>query len=106
MINLDEDNDLSDEQVQRILSRVKPAMKKWLNTKELLPFLKRHHVLTDSEMQLLKSSTLMLREQVCRSSNGLYTTPMALKPQIVIVGVINFCKAKNFDQCFLRPIHI
>lgn len=77
VINLDEDNDLSDEHVQRILSRVKPAMKKWLNTKELLPFLKRHHVLTDSEMQLLKSSTLMLREQVCRSSNGLYTMPAA-----------------------------
>lgn len=64
MITADED-DLSDEQVQRILSRVKPAMKKWLNTSELLPFLERHSVLSDSELQLLKSSTLKQREQVC-----------------------------------------
>lgn len=50
--------------MQRILSRVKPAMKKWLNTHDLLPFLKRHHVLTDSELGLLNSSTLAHREQV------------------------------------------
>ena len=64
-ITSDKDNDLSDEQVQRILSRVKPAMKKWLNITDLLPFLKRHHVLTDSELQFLKTSTLRQREQVC-----------------------------------------
>ena len=72
VITADED-DLSDEQVQRILSRVKPAMKKWLNTSELLPFLERHNVLSDSELQLLKSSTLKQREQVCmhtRSGGG------------------------------------
>ena len=61
---IDQDNDLSEEQVQRILSRVKPAMKKWLDTRDLLPFLKHHHVLTESELQLLNSSTLRQREQV------------------------------------------
>ena len=55
---------MSEEQVQRILSRVKPAMKKWLNASDLLPFLKRHHVLTNSELSLLNSSTLAQREQV------------------------------------------
>ena len=60
----DADKDLSEEQVQRILSRVKPAMKKWLNASDLLPFLKRHHVLTNSELSLLNSSTLAQREQV------------------------------------------
>lgn len=61
---IDQDKDLSDDQVQRILSRVKPSMKKWLNMHDLLPFLKHHHVLTDSELALLSSSTLAQRELV------------------------------------------
>ena len=90
----DADKDLSEEQVQRILSRVKPAMKKWLNASDLLPFLKRHHVLTNSELSLLNSSTLAQREQVYRhqAANVLtesYPLISGIYMCIIIISIIN-----------------
>ena len=56
--------DLKEEQVQRILTRVKPSMRRWLKTADILPFLKKRCVLMESEIQHLKTEALAPEEQV------------------------------------------
>ena len=58
--------DLTEEQVQRILSRITPSLKQWLKTRDILPFLKQRYVLTDTETLHLKSGSLRSQEQAVR----------------------------------------
>ena len=57
-------NDLVEEQVERILSRLKPAMKKLLVIKRLLPYLQKWHVLLESEEEHLRATVYEPSEQV------------------------------------------
>lgn len=59
-------NDLKDEQVVRILLRLKPSMKKLVVIKSLLPHLRKWHVLMESEEEHLKSTIYEPSEQVCK----------------------------------------
>jgi hypothetical protein len=61
---LDGANDLKDEQVERILSRLKPAIRKLLSIKFLLPYLQRWRVLMESEEEHLKADVYEPSEQV------------------------------------------
>ena len=78
MLFLDGSYDLKEEQVHRVLARLKPSIKKGLKVKHLLPFLKERWVLTETEEQHLSSTSYQPQEQVsfrdmqilCRHSFG------------------------------------
>ncbi len=61
---VDGSHDLTEEQVQRILSRLKPAIKKHVVLKSLLPYLKKWQVFMESEEGHLLSTTYESSEQV------------------------------------------
>ena len=57
-------HDLKDEEVVRILLRLKPAMKRLVIMKSLLPHLEKWQILLESEEEHLKSSIYEPSEQV------------------------------------------
>lgn len=57
-------NDLHEEQVERILSHLKPAMKKLLVIKNLLPYLRKWRILMESEEEQLRATVYQPSEQV------------------------------------------
>ena len=57
---------LKDEQVHRILSRLRSSVRQRLKTKEILPYLSKKSVLTDTEIHHLNSSDAQPQEQAIR----------------------------------------
>ena len=74
---VDGSQDLTDEQVQRILSRLKPAIKKHVVLKSLLPYLQKWQVFMESEEEHLISTMYESSEQVRATS---WEVPLRFHP--------------------------
>ena len=91
--------DLTEEQVQRILTRITPSLKQWLKTRDILPFLKQRYVLTETERLHLRSGSLRSQEQAVRlveflMSKGSYG-----------IAALYLCLIESSEQLSGLPAH-
>ena len=91
--------DLTEEQVQRILTRISPLLRQWLKTKDILPFLKQRYLLTETEILHLKSGSLRPQEQAVRLVEFL------MNKGSYGIGALYLCLIESSEQLSGLPAH-
>ena len=91
--------DLTEEQVQRILTRISPLLRQWLKTKDILPFLRQRYLLTETETLHLKSGNLQAQEQAVR------LVELLMNKGSYGIGALYLCLIESSEQLSGLPAH-
>ena len=93
------DQELTDERVYRILSRLRPSMKELLKMQDILPYLKAKCVLLDAELQHLSKGGLGAHGRAARLVDYL------MNRGSFGVGALYLCLVDSSEELSGLPTH-